>query len=157
MKKIFISFDQYAGMCERLGKAIRRAGRKYDAIVCLARGGMLVGDILSRILKLPLGVMVTSAYKEDGVAGEVLLSDVSITDPSKLKGNILLVDDLLDSGATITAVEKELYKRYDCESVDIGVLWWKHTSEFDPDYWIKYLAEKENGWIVQPFEIFDEG
>lgn len=156
MKKIFMAFDQYAGMCERLGNAIKATGRQYDAIVCLARGGMLVGDILSRILKLPLGVLVASSYEENGIkTGKVLISDVAIVDRSKMSGNILLVDDLVDSGVTIQKVKDELTSKYGC-SVNVGVLWWKSTSECDPDFWVKYLPETENCWIVQPFEMFED-
>ena len=43
---------------------------------------------------------------------------------------------------------KKLKNGYAPESIDIAVLWWKHTSEQYADYYIKYLNEEENCWIV---------
>jgi len=156
MKKLHITFDTYAQMSERLGRQILSSKRQYDVIVCLARGGMLVGDILSRMLDLPLAVMFASSYRKDGEkTGEVVFSEIATIDPSRLSGNVLLVDDLLDSGVTIEQAQKKLKNGYTPESIDIAVLWWKHTSEQYADYYIKYLNEEENCWIVQPFEEFE--
>lgn len=155
MKKIHITFDTYAQMCERLGRQVLASKKSYDVILCLARGGMLVGDILSRMLDLPLAVMVAKSY-EGEEAGQVLLSDIAVIDPSLLKGNVLLVDDLLDTGATIQAAERHLKAYYGSQSIDIAVLWWKHTSKQYADYYIKFLNEAENCWIVQPFEEFED-
>lgn len=154
MRKIHITFDTYADMCERLGKQIRKEKKQYDCILAVARGGMLVGDILSRMLKVPFGVVVTASYSNNK-KGRVHLAEVSIIDPTRLQGEILLVDDLLDTGETADLLQKALKKRYKPKGIDLAVLWHKHTSKVYPDFCVKYFDESENGWIVQPFEEFE--
>lgn len=155
MKKIHVTFDTYSDMCERLGKQIRKEKKHYDCVVAVARGGLLVGDILSRMLKCPMAVISASSYQGER-AGKVLMSEVATTDPSHLLGDILLVDDLMDSGATLDCIQRKLKDAYHPRSIDIAVLWHKHTSKVYPDFCVKYFDESENGWIVQPFEEFEE-
>ena len=156
MKKIDISFEEYGSLIEALSQKIIQSERQYDLIICLARGGMLVGDILSRLLQLPLAVMFTSSYQQNGIkADTVRMSDIATIDAEKLKGRVLLVDDLVDSGATIIEVSRKLRSRYQSQSIDTAVLWWKYTSKVRPNFWVQYLNEKENAWIVQPFEAYE--
>ena len=60
----WVSWDQYNRLIERLALSIHESGWKFDKIVCLARGGMRVGDVISRIYDVPLGILATSSYRE---------------------------------------------------------------------------------------------
>lgn len=152
MKK-HVNFTEFAGLCYELAQRVKKSGNTYDRIVCVARGGMLVGDILSRILKLPLSVIVARSY-DGGKQGDVHISDIATVD-GRISGQcILLVDDMADSGLTLKAVQNHLLQSHDAGWVDTAVLWVKPSSVFEPNYYAVRLAD--NPWIVMPFEEYDQ-
>ena len=50
---LWISWSEYNRLIERLALNVHQSGWKFDQIVCLARGGVRVGDVLSRIFDVP--------------------------------------------------------------------------------------------------------
>ena len=71
-----------------------------------------------------------------------------------LSGKILLVDDLADSGVTLTKVMKHLKDNFEgVTEVRSAVIWTKGCSAFKPDYQMEELPH--NPWIHQPFEDYD--
>ena len=69
-----------------------------------------------------------------------------------LAGNVLLVDDLVDSGVTLARVQEHLKERYpSVTAVRSAVLWYKGCSKVKPDYHTQFLPT--NPWIHQPFEV----
>ena len=65
MKDLYVSWDEYNRLVEKLALKVYDSGWNFDAIVCLARGGLRVGDVLSRLFDRPLGVLFTSSYREE--------------------------------------------------------------------------------------------
>ena len=59
MKDLYVSWDEYNRLIEKLAIRVYDSGWHFDAIVCLARGGLRVGDVLSRVFDRPLGVLFT--------------------------------------------------------------------------------------------------
>ena len=49
MASLHVSWDQYNTLVERLALTVHESGYDFDQIICIARGGMRVGDVLSRI------------------------------------------------------------------------------------------------------------
>ena len=88
------------------------------------------------------------------VQGELNISSC-ITGTEALKGKVLLVDDMVDSGITLEKVVKHLKSDFpEITEIRIAVLWWKERSVFQPDYFVSYL--EGNPWIHQPFEAYDD-
>jgi hypoxanthine phosphoribosyltransferase len=61
---LHVSWDEYHGLIERLAVIVHDSGYAFDALLCLARGGMRVGDVISRLFQVPLAVLATSSYRE---------------------------------------------------------------------------------------------
>ena len=61
---LLVSWDEYHRLIERLGQTVYQSEWKFDLILCLARGVVRVGDVLSRIFDVPLGILATSSYRE---------------------------------------------------------------------------------------------
>ena len=57
-KHLYVSYDDYHGLIEKLALQIHKSGWQFDTILCLARGGLRPGDILSRIFDKPLAIIV---------------------------------------------------------------------------------------------------
>ena len=153
---LHVSWDQYHTLIERLALAVHESGYAFDQIICIARGGLRVGDVLSRIYEKPLAILSTHSYTAEGgtVRGELVIAEhMTMTSP-KLGSRVLLVDDMVDSGHTLAKVVAELPRRYaHIESLKSAVLWWKACSVFRPDFHVDYLPD--NPWIHQPFEVYD--
>jgi hypoxanthine phosphoribosyltransferase len=135
MGDLRVSWGEYHRLVERLAVRIDDSGWSFDAIVCLARGGLRVGDVLSRVFQRPLGVL-SSARPLPG-------------------SRWLLADDLVDSGETLLQVPPLLLARNpQLTELRTAVIWRKGCSAAVPDYWVESLPT--NPWIHQPFEEYEQ-
>lgn len=107
---LWVSWDDYHGLIERLALVVHESGWKFDKILCLARGGLRVGDQLSRIYDLPLAILATSSYREAAGTqqGDLDIAQYITMTRGELSGRVLLVDDLVDSGVTLERVGRHL-------------------------------------------------
>ena len=62
MADLYVSWDEYHRAIEVLALKVHESGWPFNQIVCIARGGLRVGDTLSRIFKLPLAIISTQSY-----------------------------------------------------------------------------------------------
>ncbi|HTI16230.1 MAG TPA: phosphoribosyltransferase [Trinickia sp.] len=155
-KNLWVSWDEYHRLIELLALAVHDSGWQFETILCLARGGLRVGDQLSRIFDLPLAILATSSYREAAgrVQGDLDIARFVTMTRGELSGNVLLVDDLVDSGVTLARVEAHLSGHYPAvTAVRSAVLWYKAASVVKPDYFVQHLPT--NPWIHQPFEEWD--
>ena len=155
-KHLYVSYDEYHGLIEKLAPKIHQSGWEFDTILCLARGGLRPGDILSRIFNKPLAIMSTSSYRADAgtVQGHLDIGRFVATPKGEIAGRVLLVDDLADTGVTLNAVVKMLKQNYATISeMRTAVIWTKGVSTFRSDYSVEDLPT--NPWIHQPFEGYD--
>ena len=151
-----VSWAQYHTLIERLALTVHESGYAFNQIICIARGGLRVGDILSRIYELPLAILSTHSYTSTGgtVRGELVIAEHMTMTAPRLGDRVLLVDDMVDSGHTLEVVHRTLPRRFaHITEIRTAVLWWKACSVFEPDFWVEYLPE--NPWIRQPFEVYD--
>ncbi|GKT26123.1 phosphoribosyltransferase [Acidovorax sp. SUPP3334] len=155
-KHLYVSYDEYHNLIEKLALKIHQSGWDFDTILCLARGGLRPGDILSRIFGKPLAIMSTSSYRAEAgtVQGHLDIARFITTPKGEIAGKVLLVDDLADSGHTLSAVVSLLKGQYaPITELRTAVIWIKAISTFTSDYSVEFLAT--NPWIHQPFEGYD--
>lgn len=156
MKDLYVSWDEYNRLVEKLAVLVYDSGWNFDALVCLARGGLRIGDVFSRLFNKPLGVLFTSSYRENaGMMQSRLMIAEHISSAQALPGSRwLLVDDLVDSGATLVEVIPAMKKRFSqLQEMRSAVIWRKGASVAEPDYYLESLPT--NPWIHQPFEEYD--
>jgi hypoxanthine phosphoribosyltransferase len=153
---LWVSWSDYHDLIDQLALQVHESGWKFDQVLCLARGGLRVGDQLSRIFELPLAVLSTSSYRQAGGTerGQLDIGTNVTMATGELGGKLLLVDDLVDSGVTLAQVRTQLRERYPAlTEVRSAVLWYKACSTIKPDYHVSFLPT--NPWIHQPFEAWD--
>ena len=154
-KHLYVSYDDYHGLIEKLALQIHKSGWQFDTILCLARGGLRPGDILSRIFDKPLAIMSTSSYRAEAgtLRGHLDIGRFIATPKGEIAGRVLLVDDLSDSGVTLQAVVERLRGVPSITDLRSAVIWVKGVSSYTPDYFVESLPTSP--WIHQPFEDYD--
>ena len=155
-RDLWVSWDEYHRKIEQLALLIYESGWQFDRILCLARGGVRPGDILSRIFNVPLAVLSTSSYRDDAgtVQGDLDIAMHITQTGGSLAGRLLVVDDLLDSGVTVEKVVLHVKTQFPAVSeIRVGAIWQKACSRVTPDFVVEYL--ETNPWIHQPFEVYD--
>ncbi len=157
MHEISITWADYHRKVEELAVIVYESGWEFNQLVCVAKGGLRIGDTLARIFDVPLAILAASSYGGSGnrQRGSLTFSrDLAMT-TANLGSHVLLVDDLADSGVTLQkSVEwvKYHYGFY-VEEIKTGVIWYKAISVAKPDYHVDYLPD--NPWINQPFEPYE--
>ncbi len=158
MSDLYISWTEYHQKIETLAKKIHQSDWEFDAIVCIAKGGLRVGDVLCRIFDKPLAIISTASYQGENnqTRGKIVVSQHLAMIEENLTGKILLVDDLVDSGISLQVVQDWLTENYgqDITEIKTAVLWYKSCSISKPDFFVDYL--EYNPWIHQPFESYEQ-
>ncbi len=151
---LYVSWEAYHQDIEHLAQLIKNSNDEFDSILCLARGGLRVGDILCRILQKPLAILSTASYRNDMQQGQLIIAE-HITHTAPLGDRLLVVDDMVDSGKTLQAVLQWLavHPIYRVQTTKTAVIWYKAHSVIAPDFYIHFLPD--NPWIHQPFEVYD--
>lgn len=157
MTDLNITWSEYHHKIENLAVKIYQSNWQFNQIVCLAKGGLRVGDILCRLYDKPLAILATASYggKGNREQGKIKFAP-HLTSIQPLGDRILLVDDLVDSGVSLVESLQWLENNYQKQILDIrtAVIWYKNTSIKTPDYFVDYLPN--NPWINQPFEKYEK-
>ncbi len=154
---LWVGWDDYHRAIEQLATVVHHSGYQFDQILCLARGGLRIGDVFSRLFKVPLAILSTSSYREDAGTrrGELDIAANISSNAGPLAGRILLIDDLVDSGITLQRVVQHLQQHFPAViELRTAVIWYKACSPVRPDYYVAYLPDSP--WIHQPFEVYDD-
>ena len=123
MTKKFLNWRDVEEGVERLALNIEKSGLEFSGVYGLPRGGLIPAVMLSHRLSIPF-------LGED-------------TDDS---GNILIVDDICDSGETL-----DVYREF--ENIQTVTLHYKTTAIYEPNFWWKIASQGD--WIVYPWERRD--
>ncbi len=157
MTDLHITWSEYHHKIETLAVKIYQSDWQFNQIVCLAKGGLRVGDILCRLYDQPLAILSTASYggENNQQRGQIKFSEHLAT-IQPLGDRILLVDDLVDSGVSLAESWNWLITKYGANIAEIrtAVIWYKSTSIKIPDYYVDYLPN--NPWIHQPFEKYEQ-
>lgn len=144
-KKQHYSWDHFHTL---VGKIKRKVQTTPNIIVSIGKGGSIPGVILAEMFEcnnLNLGL---KSYKGE-TRGEIHeYQGIKCFDGLR-DANILIVDDIADSGETLKYAVSKL-KGNGCESVQTASVFYKPCSKFKPDYFAEEVDEKV--WIVQPWE-----
>ena len=159
--KLIIDWKEYNLIVEKLAIQIYKSGFKPNLLIGIMRGGAPIIDVLSRVFKLKCAYLAVESYS--GVSteeqqGDLVFSREMSSTVQDMKGNILLCDDLSDTGITLNR-SIDWLKKYPplkdkIKQIKTAVLWKKRDSTFEPDFCAQRL--KSNPWIVQPFEHYEE-
>ena len=162
MDKHFISAADLLRDSFLLAEQIYASGFRPNFIVGVWRGGAPVGIAVQEYLEYKglesdhIAIRTSSYYGIDQQDKDVRVHGLLyIIDRANHDDNLLIVDDVFDSGRSITAVLRELKeksRRNLPETIRIACPWFKpkkNQTEVIPDY---YVHETDQ-WLVFPHEI----
>lgn len=156
--KIHVAWGEYFALLEKLFNVIRDSGFKPKQVICIARGGLIPGDLASRFFRVPLAVLSVASYPDHTTAQEEMHFSRDLTTARPLnRSGILVIDDLTESGKTLAETVKWLAHWYSIPSEEIrtAVIWHKSWSKLVPDFYAEVIREGSSGerpWIIQPQE-----
>ena len=119
-----------------------------DLIVAIARGGMMLGQIMG----YGLGVRNVQSIRVEAYDGECQRDTVTISGSCDLCDvkRVLIVDDIVDSGDTLQAVIDKFKRIAPDLQIKTATLFYKPSASILPDYkvheateWIGFFWEKE--------------
>src|SRR3990167_3293454 len=110
-KEIKITWKQFDITIKELVKKITNSNEKFDAVFGIPRGGLITAVKLSHLLKISLVTEITKEYK-----------------------NILVVDDISDTGKTLQNL-KDILDRSSVK-YKIATLFFRGGSSVNPNYYV---------------------
>ncbi len=141
---MYYNYNEYVNDLDQLVKKF--GSYTPDAIVAVSRGGVTLGQFLAYRLKLRSLYTINAVFYDDTQKRE----RVSISHIPDLTGyqQVLVVDDMVDSGESMKAVIAELEERYPFKTFRVATLFYKNDAVFQPDFrlheakeWIDFFWE----------------
>jgi xanthine phosphoribosyltransferase len=151
-RKLYVSYDQHDLICQKLHQKIVDDGFKPEVILGLPRGGLFAAALLAseRMFNIrTLSTISVASYDDHMQQSSLKLLFPFHPEDLEKYSKILIVDDLVDSGTTITFVTKLVQSTLKNSCIKTAALFYKpKNAEFKPDYYI----EDTDKWIVFPWE-----
>jgi hypoxanthine phosphoribosyltransferase len=148
MKKQYYSWDHFHTLVGEVKKKVKSTP---NIIISIGKGGSIPGVILAEMFEcnnLNLGL---KSYKGQTRGSIHEYQSIKYFDGLR-DANILIVDDIADSGETMEYAVKKL-KGNGCEKIETASVFYKPCSKFKPDSFAEEV--EETTWIIQPWEAFD--
>ena len=147
--KEYLSYDEFRIMAFNLSEIIKKDEYKPEAILCIARGGLLVGGQLSYDMEVKeIGSINIEFYTDVGKTLDEPLVKFPEIDLEQFKNKkLLIVDDVIDTGKTVellTAICKDI-----TNDIKVASLYKKTGTVFNPDYFVKEVSSSI--WIEFPW------
>lgn len=145
MNKLWYSWETMRQNVNDLCREISLSRFYPDVIVGISRGGLIPGVMISHYFKTPFKPIVAS------------LRDFPFWEdyfPEPTEKNIIIVDDICDSGETFSRISEHLKmkKFYDLDVRYIS-LWWNNECDFEPHFFANEIAkDSTNTWIHFPWD-----
>ncbi len=138
-----MSWNEFESLSLDLAKKIKDSRKDIDIIICISRGGLVLGKILSEVLDKPLAV-ISAKY-----LGARYTVDDNISSVYPVKGNVLLVDDILED--TVNDIMLVIKKNKAVKNIILAsVFYRKKQNNFKPDFFVGDI--KDSLWITFPYQ-----
>jgi uncharacterized protein len=141
----YVSWSQYGDLVTKLAENVAASGERFDLVIGIARGGMPVAMVIADKLGIKVDFLNVKSYTD---VGERVKPKILSTITEKIADKrVLVVDDLVDGGATMESITEYLSTQSPSD-MKTAVLFTKPWSTFTPDFSLKVV----DNWIVFPYE-----
>lgn len=156
MKHVYLSWHDAE---ELISNLIFKLNTPYDAILMIARGGIIPGGMIAEALKMHHVLTASVLFTDDqNSAPSSRMSWPRFvqfpTDPLLDGRKILVVDNLWNRGRTILAVKGRIETAGGYP--ELAVLHWRPTSSLFPDQQPDHYVEITEDFIHYPWQRIDD-
>ncbi|MHA1234715.1 MAG: phosphoribosyltransferase [Promethearchaeota archaeon] len=151
IEQTHLTWDDIEEYCKKLANIIKNSDFKPEIIVGIQRGGAITAVLLSHLLNIAdfctIGIRTT---KSDDIRAQRVKPIIYDSFSLQLitEKNVLLTDDITDTGVTLIEAKKELLKN-GCKDVKSVTLVCAPASKGKVDFYAKEVKP----WVVFPWEI----
>ncbi|MGR8933455.1 MAG: phosphoribosyltransferase [Gammaproteobacteria bacterium] len=148
-----ISWETMYDLCRRLAIKLRAAHFRIDMLVAIGRGGCIPGRILSDML----GIDNLTSFKIEHYHGPNEQHEAFVRYPLAAEVdnlNILLLDDVSDSGDTFYVGLEHIRQRGQVNDIRTAALHYKTVSKFIPDFFVETVSEWR--WLIYPWAVNED-
>lgn len=149
--KKFINWDELLSLIKNSAKEIASANKDIDTIVALSRGGLIPARIIAQELNIKhvysFGI---NFYDRNDKLKKV--PDIYQPLPESFwSSNILIIDDIIDSGNSIKHVCNYIQRRYCSDNNPlIYTIFYKSKQGLKPHFYSQEI--KDDIWVIFPWE-----
>ena len=161
MKKIYYSWQDVERQTQEILRQLQRDAWMPDYVVGLTRGGLVPANLISQYLSVPMECLKVS-LRDDAAQPE---SNLWMAEDAYEGKKILIVDDINDSGATLTWIKQDWQSSCFPTEPHWNLVWGNNVrvavlcdneasaSELNVSYSAVDLNKaEEDVWIVFPWE-----
>lgn len=122
--------------------------KQFDCILAVARGGSIIGTLLSYQLNIPIRYVGISSYD-----GNNKTENMKFTQHAEIGDykNILVVDDIIDTGDTIRYIKNIIASNSFDKQFTYATTYAVEGMQGDVDYSLAVKAKED--WVIFPWEI----
>lgn len=147
-KLLVLTWNQFFDDVAQL--AFKLDGGRFDALVAVARGGLVVARLISDIVEVKrIASLAIEYYKgvNERAASPRLVGGLGLD----VRGfKLLVVDDVADTGETLKLAVEHL-KSLGAREISSCTVYVKPWCRFKPNYYARVVEE----WVVFPYEHFE--
>jgi len=159
-EKLFVDANSLLVDSFSLAKKIYNSGFKPTCFLAIWRGGSPIAIAVHEFLRFKGVHPFHAVIKTESYAGTVQKEFVVVEGMEKVSeklsssDNVLIVDDIFDTGKTAKSIIEELYKKTGTAKPEVRVatVFFKpaqNQTDIEPDYFIR----ETDSWVVFPHEI----
>jgi len=138
IEKKYYSYNEFI---EDLKLLTKKIDYKFDTIIAIARGGLSIAQLLGEYYNIRNVYSInTIGYNGDKKLDNIEIFNIPNLDNSQ---NILIVDDIVDSGDTLLLTLNRLREIYPNKEFKSASIFYKPSAIIQPNYSIKEAKE----WI----------
>lgn len=149
--RLLIGWEELGRLAESLAELILRSGKRHDLVVGILRGGCPLALLVADRLGARVDFLNIKSYSGLGTRGAPRVLS-TLTEDAYGK-DVLIVDDLVDEGTTMSFAVDFVRRSHSPRSVETSALFVKPWSKFIPDYYVRVVRE----WVVFPWELCEFG
>jgi xanthine phosphoribosyltransferase len=132
MEKMYYPYEDFLADTRSLTQKI---DWKFDTIIPIARGGLTLAHLLGEYYN----IRAVYAINTIGYDDTTKLESVKVFNIPELEEvkNVLIVDDIVDSGDTVIEVLSVLHQKYPEVTFKVASLFYKKSAKIAPDWYVR--------------------
>lgn len=148
-----ISWSETERLSQKLARMLKTSGYQPDIVVAIGRGGYVPARLICDYLDMmDLTSIKIELYGAGSDKHDKAIIKYPLCHDIKAK-NVLLVDDVNDSGETLELAVNHL-QSFAPKSIKIAVIHQKTTSHYPIDFYAKKITKWR--WLIYPWAVYED-